>query len=208
MHFIARSISDLGEHFYLSPEHWLSNQKAASLSGKRLLGDIVAVISDSATPPPDARFVLDTNSAREGLLELPILGTEASLRTSQKRVAREGDVIFSRLRPYLRQVALLPPGISKLLGQDKFYCSTEFYVFRSLTTMDLGGVVAWLLSPPIQNLVAEAATGGHHPRISVDLLLSAPLEEKYLDPVFAASVSGLFTRHLADQRQLNILLRH
>ena len=163
MRHITRSMLATGVDYCLSPEKWLSTDTSTRLSKGVLLGDLIKVVKQTAVPPEDATFVLDTSHAREGLLDLPIVGNSVSGRTSAKKMAREGDVIFSRLRPYLRQVALLPTGISELLGHDKFYCSTEFFVFRGLEIKNIAGLVGWFLSDPIQEMVSEATTGGHHP---------------------------------------------
>lgn len=208
MRRITRPLIETGADFCLSPERWLSADTATRLVGGALFGDLVTLVSQQTAPPEGARFILDTSNAREGLLDLPILENSTSARTSAKKVAREGDVIFSRLRPYLRQVALLPTGLSGLLAQDAFYCSTEFFVFRAVTGHNIAGLVAWLLSDPIQAMVSEAATGGHHPRINSDLLLSSPVEARYLDPEFASCIGGVLAGHVAGQRQLNVLLRH
>ncbi len=208
MRCISRQFRDTGADYNLSPEQWLSTETASRLTGATLLGDIVQTVGQVTTPPEGARFVLDTNNARDGLLDLPVLGNPVSDRVSAKKTAQEGDIIVSRLRPYLRQVALIPPGASELLEQEHFYCSTEFFVLRRKDGGDAAGLVAWLLSEPIQGMMSEAATGGHHPRINVDLLLSAPVEDRYLDPKFSASVSSVLARHLQGQRELLVLLRH
>lgn len=208
MRCIVRSTLKTGTDFSLSPERWLSADTATRLVGDALFGEVVALVSQQTVPPENAHFVLDTNNAREGLLDLPILGSPVNARTSAKKLAREGDIIFSRLRPYLRQVALLPAGLSKLLAQDAFYCSTEFFVFRAVTGNNIAGLVAWLLSDPIQAMVSEATTGGHHPRINSDLLLNSPVEARYLDPEFGLCLGGVLAGHVAGQRKLNVLLRH
>lgn len=208
MRRITRSFLETGTDYNLSPEQWLSAETASQLSGTKLFGDVVRSISQQVVPPAGARYVLDTNNAREGFLEIPILGDPASTRTSAKKVAQEGDVIVSRLRPYLRQVALIPEGVSRLLGQDQFFCSTEFFVLRRRGEGSAAGIAAWLLSEPIQTMMSEAATGGHHPRINVDLLLGAPISDRYLDPEYCSAVGRVLTGHLKGQSELLILLRH
>lgn len=208
MRFLSRTTFELGDDFCLSPERWISNETAAALEGDTLLKDVVELISVQMNPPAGAKFVLDTGNAREGLIDLPILGDVISTRTSAKKVAREGDVIISRLRPYLRQVALFPTGISATLGQENFFCSSEFFVFRSKDNRNIAGLVAWLLSDPIQAIVCDAATGGHHPRINSDLLLNAPIDEKFLAQDYCKQLDNILARHINGQRELLILLRH
>lgn len=208
MRFITRPMLETGTDFCLSPERWLSTDTASRLGGGTLLGDLVSVVTQQVTPPADARFVLDTTNARDGMLDLPVLSDPTSARTSAKKLAREGDIIFSRLRPYLRQVAFLPTGIGELLEQDVFYCSTEFFVFRGLRPDSVAGLVAWFLSEPIQGMVSEATTGGHHPRINVDLLLNSRVASRYLEDGLAVALTTVFAGHIAGQRKLNVLLRH
>lgn len=209
MRWIARPFLETGADFSLSPEHWLASETASQLTGGALLSEIVQSVTKTQVPPEDARFVLDTGNAREGLLDITILGDPVSGRTSAKKVARDGDVIVSRLRPYLRQVTFIPPGTCDLLGIDKLYCSTEFFVLRAREEgRNIAGLVAWLLSEPIQDMLAAAATGGHHPRISADLLLSSPVEERYLGVETSEKIAAVLRRHIEGQRDLLVLLRH
>lgn len=209
MRCITRSFHDIGTDFNLSPEHWIATQTASELGEGTLLSEIVQAVSQQQTPPKDARFVLDTGNAREGLLDLTILGNPVSGRSSAKKVAQDGDVIISRLRPYLRQVALIPEGTCNLLGVDKLYCSTEFFVLRAKQEgSNIAGIVSWLLSKPIQEMLNGAATGGHHPRIGVDLLINAPVDDRYLDVNLGDEIASLLRSHIEGQRKLNVLLRH
>lgn len=204
---IARSFDQLGPDISLSPEQWLSVETAKELSGTKRLGDIVRPVSQQAVAPVGSKYVLDTGNAREGFLDISILGDPVSSRTSAKKIAIEGDVIVSRLRPYLRQVAAIPRGASKALGQDRFYCSTEFFVLRG-EGEDITGLVAWLLSDPVQRMMTEAACGGHHPRINLEMLLNSPVDDRFLGWDFSVRLGSLLSRHLQDQCALRVLLGH
>jgi hypothetical protein len=207
--WISRSFLETGSDYSLSPEHWLASETASKLTGGVLLGELVHSVAQTQIPTDDARFVLDTGNAREGFLDIAILGNPVSGRTSAKKIARDGDLIISRLRPYLRQVTYIPPATCKILGVDQLYCSTEFYVLRSRQEgRNIAGLVAWLLSEPIQEMLSAAATGGHHPRISADLLLNSPVDERYLEPEFAEDILEILGSHIQGQRALSVLLRH
>lgn len=209
MRWIARPFLETGADFSLSPEYWIASETASQLVDGTLLSEIVQSVSKTQVPPENARYVLDTGNAREGLLDFTILGNPISGRTSAKKIVRDGDVIVSRLRPYLRQVTYIPEGTCRILGVDQLYCSTEFFVLRPLEEgTNIAGLVAWLLSEPIQNMVGAAATGGHHPRISIELLLGSPVEEQYLEAEFCQKIAGILTRHIEGQRELLVLLRH
>ncbi len=209
MRWISRSLRDIGADFILAPEHWLAAETASNLAEGRRFGDIVHAVTQTQVPPENARFVLDTGNAREGLLDITILGNPISGRTSAKKVARDGDIIISRLRPYLRQVAYIPFGACASLGVEQIYCSTEFFVFRPREAgSNIAGLAGWLLSPPIREMVSAAATGGHHPRINAELLLNSPVEERFLSGEISERLSLLFSSHLQGQRQLTVLLGH
>lgn len=206
MERVTKHLSETGEAFNFSPEFWLAEKAASQLEGDFRFGDLVEHVTKQAAPPSDARFVFDTGTAREGLLDFPILGEAASVRRSNKKVAQEGDLIVSRLRPYLRQAALIPSGAMSVLGITDFYLSTEFLVFRSREGTSLAGLLAWVLSNPIQKMMSEAATGGHHPRISADLLLNAPVEANFLDDDLSKEVESVVLTHLKGQFRLRRLL--
>lgn len=209
MRWIARPFLETGADFSLSPEHWLASETSSQLAGGISLSEIVQSVAKTQVPPEDARFVLDTGNAREGLLDITILGDPVSGRTSAKKVARDGDVIVSRLRPYLRQVTFVPPGTCDLLGVEQLFCSTEFLILRAREEgRNIAGLVAWLLSEPIQEMLSAAATGGHHPRISADLLLNSPVEERYLCVETSEKIAAVLRRHIEGQRELLVLLRH
>ncbi|NBB17512.1 hypothetical protein GVN21_19295 [Caulobacter sp. SLTY] len=208
MRLAVRKFLETGPDRTLSPEYWLSAETAKGISGAKKLHEVAFAVSKQSIPPTGTRYVLDTGNARDGLLDFPVLGDPTSARTSAKKLVQEGDVIVSRLRPYLRQVALLPPGISAMLKQQDFYCSTEFLVFRRRDGLNAGGLVAWLLSEPVQEMMSEAATGGHHPRINAELLLDARIEEKYLDPEYGLALSDILASHIKGVCELAVLLRH
>lgn len=209
MRWIAHQFAETGKDFNLSPEYWLSSETAGQLASGTLLSDLVKPIVQTQVPPEDARFVLDTGNAREGLLDITILGNPGSGRISAKKVVKDGDIIISRLRPYLRQVTFIPIGTCQLLGVDRIYCSTEFFVLRALDeNRNIAGLVAWLLSAPIQDTICSAATGGHHPRISVELLLNCPVEDRYLEPEICEQVVSILRSHIEGQRKLTVLLGH
>jgi hypothetical protein len=82
---------------------------------------------------------------------------------SAKKLLRPGDVIVSRLRPYLRQVALVD---AELAGPGVgLACSTEFFVLRPAGGGEsIAFLVAFLLGDGAQSALAACVEGGHHPR--------------------------------------------
>ena len=80
-----------------------------------------------------------------------------------KKIIKAGDVIISRLRPYLKQVAF----VDKVLCEhyDSVLCSTEYFVLRSKDQhISIAFIVPVLLSREVQNMLISSQEGGHHPR--------------------------------------------
>jgi hypothetical protein len=125
-------------------------------------------------------LVLDTSDAREGVVtarKIPVTGSEIG---SAKKATEPGDVIISRLRPYLRQVAYVDENIPHAQGAA-LVCSTEFFVLRSPEKRSIAFLVPFLLSRPVQQVLAAAQEGGHHPRVNDSTLLTLPVPMTLLD---------------------------
>lgn len=167
----------------LAPERYDPRRAlAANATDTVLLGDVVAIIRRVVQPSADlgSCVVLDTSDAREGIVisrRLPVQGTE--IRSAKKALATR-DVIVSRLRPYLRQVAFVDEEIP-YAGGACLVCSTEFFVLRSPNNSSIAFLVPFLLSRQVQDVLAAAQEGGHHPRCDVSTLLTLPLPVSFLD---------------------------
>ncbi len=161
------AVSDLDPGLVLTPQRYL---RTADDAGGTPLGDLVTAVRRTVGPAAAADHervvLLDTSHARSGVLDderALVPGTEVR---SAKKPVEPGDVIVSRLRPYLRQVARLDvdPGVPVL-------ASTEFHVLRSTDGGSIAFLVAWLLTDEVQQALADAQEGGHHPRVSEEVLL-------------------------------------
>jgi hypothetical protein len=100
---------------------------------------------------------------------------------SVKKCVESGDVLISRLRPYLRQVAWVDEHIGSIGPDVSLVCSTEFFVLRSIDGKSIAFLVPLLLSRPVQIVLAASQEGGHHPRIAEATLLTLPVPAKLLD---------------------------
>ena len=162
----------------LAPERYDPRRRRARDAGP-CVGDFVQARRDTVAANAEAArryLVFDTGDAKDGVLTArkpPIAGSE--LRSAKKRI-RPRQVVISRLRPYLRQVAwadacLLaeqPPG-------TELICSTEFFVLESVDSVSVAFLVPFLLSAPIQAVLAAAQEGGHHPRFNERTLMTLPI---------------------------------
>ena len=105
-------MSDLSLLLKLPPGGWTS----ASLN------DVCARVQDAASPSADGeRLYLGLEHLASGFPALVGRGTESDIHSS-KTSFRSGDVLFGKLRPYLRK--------SVLVGEDGI-CSTDILVFRA-----------------------------------------------------------------------------
>ena len=173
-------VSDLATGLVLAPERYDPARRPAVVNG-RPLADLVVLVTDGVRPDatgPWRYLVFDTGDADAGFLQTEREPMAASELGSNKRLIQPGDVLISRLRPYLRQVAWVDPALA--MDGLRLCCSTEFYVLRGRDAGQIAFLVAWLLSPPIQAALAAGQEGGHHPRFDRSLLLELPLAEHWL----------------------------
>lgn len=120
-----------------------------------------------AAAPEGLYRVLDTGHAREGWVQHPPAPVGPEALGSAKRVLRPGDLIVSRLRPYLRQVAWIDPALAP--EGLTLLASTEFVVLRPRGGESLAFLAPYLLSEPVQRALDAAQEGGHHPRVPMNL---------------------------------------
>ena len=174
----VRRRSELVEPAVLAPERYDPRRGLAGGPGLRL-GELVALPRELARPGhPGPFLVLDTGDAREGLAVAR--GEAVPAVASHKRVVTPGDVIISRLRPYLRQVAFLDDAV---LGarRGRLVASSEFYVLRPRDGRSIAFLVPFLLSAGVQGALAAAQEGGHHPRFREETLAGLPVPPSLLE---------------------------
>jgi hypothetical protein len=170
-----RALGDLGHDLVLAPERWLAIETGRGVP----IGDLVVERRERAEPET---VVLDTTHARDGVFDLAsALRADADAK-STKKCARAGDLVVSRLRPYLRQIAFVHPRALAHVHPRGLALSTEYYVLapregpRVLAgngaSRSLAFLVPFLLGPHVQRQLAAAQEGGHHPRVPRASLLA------------------------------------
>lgn len=173
MKIAVRSMGDLGNDYVLAPERHCVDGNVLGGDGVPL-GELVRERRERIDPTivRDA-VVIDTSHARDGLLDVSgAIRDEAAGRSAKKRAAA-GDLVISRLRPYLRQIALVHPSAVAIAGARPLALSTEFYVLAPREPDDdLAFLVPFLLSDDAQSALAAAQEGGHHPRVPWSILLA------------------------------------
>lgn len=175
MRWSRARLGDLGPGLVLAPERRLVGAPGRGPT----LGDVAEIASDRVTPDEIAReglLVLDTTHLKDGLLDVRSAAREGGVPSSAKRRLAPGDLVVSRLRPYLRQVALVHPRAIALAGGRGLAGSAELYVLRPRAPRrSLAWLLPWLLSDAVQAALAAGQEGGHHPRVAVDTVLGLPL---------------------------------
>ena len=176
-----KSVVDLGGGFVLAPERYDPRREALvqAKEGVRL-GELAETLRVTISPgrkkADGTRFlVLDTSDAQEGVIVCRKPDVSLEEIGSTKKTVERGCVLISRLRPYLRQVALADEGIPGWEGGVQMTCSTEFFVLRSRDERSISFLVPFLLSSPVQTVLSASQEGGHHPRFNEGTLLDLPV---------------------------------
>jgi hypothetical protein len=168
---VVRALGELGDALTLAPERYCA-PASVDVDGELLSSLVVErkerVVGDALA----TAVVFDTTHAKDGVLD-----ARAALRgeppSSAKKRVQPGDLLVSRLRPYLRQIALVHPAVRVECEGRAMACSTEFYVLSPRTRGEsLAFLVGWLLGEDTQAHLAAAQEGGHHPRVPREVLLA------------------------------------
>jgi len=161
---LIKTRRELGEDLVLAPERWLAIDTGRGVP----LGELVAERRERAEPDD---VVVDTTHARDGIFDLAAALRATGDAKSAKKRAEEGDLVVSRLRPYLRQIAYVHPRACAFVAPRALALSTEFYVLAPREG-SLAFLVPFLLGARIQQRLAAAQEGGHHPRVPRASLLA------------------------------------
>lgn len=178
-------VAKLDHGYVLAPERYDPRRQYTTESGSRLSEIVNLLYEQTSAETADARhqfLVLATGDAREGLIRPTMLPCSGSAIGSMKRRIRSGQVIISRLRPYLRQVAWIDPGLLESEPEGiELLCSSEFYVLDSKDGASIAFLVPFLLSRSVQSILAASQEGGHHPRFNEHTLRSLPVPPQLLE---------------------------
>lgn len=188
MKVAVRTLADLGVGCILSPErHVTASDRGSGIA----LGDLVVERKETADPSKLGRaLILDTTHAKDGLVDVASALRDRSPPRSAKKLAHAGDLLISRLRPYLRQIALLHPAALAAADGRPIAVSTEFYVLRPpAARSELAYLLPYLLGPAAQALLAGAQEGGHHPRVPRESLFALRVPESLVAGRAAANRS-------------------
>lgn len=173
---------------YFMPAKEQVRQSLAALPG-RVLGDRMDSIRDMFVPdraPPEMQVRnYDVTDALVPLLDAEKEPQAAGEIGSIKKTLKDGDLAISRLRAYLREIAVVRTG-----DDIPSVGSSEFIVLRpkrGQRDISPETLMVFLRSAPAQTILKWCQDGSQHPRFSEGDLLSIPV------PDAVASVSDQIT---------------
>jgi hypothetical protein len=180
-------ISDLGSGLILAPERF-DPRRSIEIVSDHHIGDYFDIVTENISPASllDGKqvLVLDTTHAYDGFTLFRHGTCMPQNIGSTKRKFKAGDVIISRLRPYLKQIAYIDESLFNLDTNGNHVAgSTEFFIIRSRGDVNPAGLIPFLLSDSVQNALAAGQEGGHHPRFSKELLQSISIPNTVIENI-------------------------
>ena len=197
---VIKTTTQLGPQFVLTPERYNPKRRMRLLDENDgvLLSEIVTLENDIVTSKKDTSswYQINTSDAMGGYLRVP--STPEQLN-SNKKILKTGDVIISRLRPYLHQVAYVD-----IDSNLQLCASTEFYVLRARNNESIAFLVPFLLSEAVQTVFANSVEGSQHPRFKeediLNLIVPSPLfaERENLSQNISTAINQRSEEHTSE----------
>ncbi|MDD3402036.1 MAG: hypothetical protein PHQ72_01595 [Hespellia sp.] len=182
---IVKNSIELGVPFVLTPERYNPKRRMNIENDTGiLLSEIIDMVNDTLTMKKNVDsecFQVNTRDAMGGYLKVSQVKEKIN---SNKKIIKKGDVIISRLRPYLKQVAYVD--VDK--QEEIIGASTEFYVLRARNEGEsIAFLVPFLLSDVAQNVFANSVEGSQHPRFKEEDILNLVVPKKMFNNRVAIS---------------------
>lgn len=183
-----RAVTELEAGFVLAPERYDPRRTVSNGHATITLSSIATIARNIVQPGNKLGrcLVLDTSDAREGIIISRAVPEDGAAIGSAKKLIEPRDVIISRLRPYLRQVAYVDDTLHKSKAAQ-LLCSTEFFVLRPVDARSIAFLVPYLLSRHVQDILAASQEGGHHPRFNDSAIITLPIPRSLIETRDATS---------------------
>lgn len=184
---IVKRLDELDIGFILTPERYNPKRRQVISNAEEYirLSDIAEIRKETITKKvmkeeTKPLYIVNTGDVTEGVLT-GIKDTEEILKSNKKRILN-GDVIISRLRPYLRQVAYIDDLLRGISNSEILYAaSTEFYVLKSRNDESIAFLVPFLLTKKVQQLFRNSVEGSQHPRFKEEDLMNLMIPKELLE---------------------------
>lgn len=121
----------------------------------------------------------DLKHALEPFLDDRVDPVDSEMVGSAKKRLMLGDVVISRLRSYLKQIAIV-----RCSDDVPAVGSSEFIVLRPKGKLQAATLLAFLRSDLVQTVLRWSQDGTNHPRFDEETLLSIPVPETILNGQF------------------------
>ena len=120
---------------------------------------------------------------------------------SMKKRMKRGDLAVSRLRSYLREIAVV-----RTSPEVPTVGSSEFIVLRPQAGVDSELLMVFLRSFPVQTILKYCQEGNQHPRFNEDNLLNIPVPDVLIETTESITQS-IRAAHAARQEAQSLLER-
>jgi hypothetical protein len=147
----------------------------------------------------------DLTDALSPFLDDTVGPTTADQIGSTKKALTPGDLVISRLRSYLEEIAVVLPG-----GDTPLVGSSEFIVLRpNRKALPVEALLVYLRSPYVQTILKWCQDGSNHPRFDEKELLAIPIPDKItkIQDQLAAKVKDSIAARRESRRLLDTAKR-
>jgi type I restriction enzyme M protein len=164
---------------FFAPARYATLKKLAAMP-HRLLSDYCTSVRELLDPTKEQGIAIvrnfDVTDALKPSLDDSKEIVDVGELGSTKKIMEPGDVVISRLRSYLRQIAVVRTSKSVPTAG-----STEFIVLRPHKKISPELLMVFLRSQPVQTILKYCQEGNQHPRFGESNLLEIPFPEVLLE---------------------------
>ena len=203
---VIKKTTQLGSQFVLTPERYNPNRRMhfSCENDGVLLSEIITLENNIVVSKKNDStwYQINTADAIGGYLRIP---QNPERLNSNKKMLKCGDVIISRLRPYLRQIAYVD-----IDANAQLCASTEFYVLRARNEESIAFLVPFLLSNAAQTVFANSVEGSQHPRFKEEDILNLIIPSQLFDErkKISQDISNAIAQYRQYENSLGLAIRH
>lgn len=188
---------------YFHPEKWNLLDTLETLPGRSVSAYFTVVrdtVSASDAEPNEMVYCYDLTDAMRYFLDDDVPLIPAPEIGSTKKRFTHGDVVVSRLRSYLKEIAIVAtPDEAQCVG------SSEFIVLRPKSeAMSPDLLLVYLRSEPVQRVLKWCQSGSNHPRFKLKEITTLKLPDRILS--VQDEVERLIQDGIASHREAHRLL--